>query len=101
MQNVMKKEFGLETNLPELKSLAKSLLYMEPEDLSGLDKLDLRHISELKRSGNGGVEIKFASRLELLQLLTILLESDAGSAESFVSALSSAAAALGEKDEDN
>ena len=79
---------------------AVKLLYMEPDDLSGLDDLDLRHISELKRSAAGGVEIKFTSRLELLQLLTNLLESDSGMAESFVSALDSAAAALGEKDAD-
>lgn len=74
---------------------AVKLLYLEPDDLKGLDGLDLRHISELKRGAKGEVEIKFTSRLELLQLLMGLLESDSGGAESLVSALDGAAAALG------
>ncbi|MGI6028256.1 MAG: hypothetical protein ACOX81_02450 [Candidatus Heteroscillospira sp.] len=74
---------------------AVKLLYMEPDELSGLDDLDLRHISELKRSSNGAVEIKFTSRLELMQLLLGLLESESEGAEGFVSALDSAAAMLG------
>ena len=79
---------------------AVKLLYMEPDDTAGLDSLDLRHISELKRSATGAVEIKFTSRLELLQMLTGLLENDSDSAESFVSALDSAAAALEKANED-
>ena len=78
---------------------AVKLLYLEPDDLSGLDSLDLRHIAELKRAANGAVEIKFTSRLELLQLLMGLLEEDNGGAESLVSALDGAAAALsGDRD---
>ena len=76
---------------------AVKLLYLEPEDLEGLEKLDLRHLAELKRGANGSVEMKFTSRLELLQLLTNLLENESSGAASLVSALDGAAAALGKK----
>ena len=79
---------------------AVKLLYLEPEELSGIDELDLRHISELKRSPSGAVEIRLTNRLELLKLLAGMLDAESNPAESFVTALDSAAAALGGADAD-
>ena len=79
---------------------AVKLLFLEPEQLAEIDALDLRMVSEIKRAGNGAIEVKLVSRLALLELLFRLMgeggESDGGRAESFFRAMDAAAERLGE-----
>lgn len=72
---------------------AVKLLYLPPEELPELDGLELRHIAEIHRNEKGGMVIKFAGRLELLQLLAALVDTE-GEGESLANALAGAAAAL-------
>ncbi len=60
----------------ELRKLANSksndvvkLAYLTEEDIDKIDGLDLRGLVELKRSGNGAVEVKLVNRLQVLELL--------------------------------
>jgi len=62
-----------------LKTLAESspndavkLLFLGEEDYSLLDGLDLSLISEIKRSPNGAVEMKFVDKLAVLRELLAL-----------------------------
>ena len=48
---------------------AVKLAYLTEEDLDKIDELDLRGLVELKRSGNGGVELKLLNRLQVLEML--------------------------------
>lgn len=90
-----------------LKSLAASspndavkLLFLDSEDLSLLDGLDLSLLTEMKRSANGTLEIKLVNKLDVIRELFELNRaenagnvSDAG----FYAALDKAAQSL--KDE--
>lgn len=75
---------------------AAKLLYFEPDDIDGIEGLDLRLISELKRGNNGTVEVKLANRSELLKILTELIEEDSSSAENFFKAVNNAASVIGD-----
>ena len=75
---------------------AVKLLFIDPDDGGGgVDGLDLRHVSEMKRAANGAVEIRLVNRLELLRLLAEQVDGETSAAESLVSALDRAAGALG------
>mgnify|MGYP003329048907 CR=1 FL=1 len=96
--------------MPEelIRSLASSspndavkLLFLGEEDTAVLDSLDLSLISEIKRSSNGAVELKFVNRLDVIRFLAELrqAESSADTAgASFYTALDKAAKALDGED---
>ncbi len=72
---------------------AVKLAYLEGDNLTEqISKLDLSLLSELKRNGNGTVEIKLVDRVKALtELIALLRESEdgpvTGQAESFYQAL--------------
>ena len=86
-----------------LKKLAESspndavkLLFLGQDDLSAVDGLDLSLLSEIKRSPNGTVELKFIDRVAVLKALAELEQSGAGEGGSagFYAALDRAAELL-------
>jgi len=72
----------------------------QPEQLERIGKLDLKMVSEVKRSANGAVEVKLMDRIALLELLAQLSvpagTGKNGEAESFFLAMDKAAAKLRE-----
>lgn len=73
----------------------------QPEQLAELEGLDLSMVSEVKRGGNGSVEVKLLNRIALLELLGQLsapsgAEKKNGEAESFFLAMDKAASKLHE-----
>lgn len=78
---------------------AVKLIFLEAEQFELLDQLDLRMVSEVKRSASGAVEVKLISRLALLELLGQLqggaVSAESG-AESFFRAMDAAAERLGD-----
>lgn len=73
----------------------------QPEQLKEIGKLNLSMVSEVKRSGNGSVEVKLLNRIALLELLAQLSAppvetSNNGEAESFFLAMDKAASKLHE-----
>ena len=74
------------------------LTFME-ENSPEIDGLDLTMLSELKRLGNGGIEIKLLSRLEAMRLMLEASEERQEAAQeqasSFFSALNGGAAGIG------
>ena len=85
---------------------AVKLLFLDPEQpeqLEEIERLDLSMVSEVKRSGNGAVEVKLLNRIALLELLAQLsapsgAETRNGEAESFFLAMDKAASRLHEDD---
>ena len=70
-----------EAVLRQMKQMAKSrpndvvkLAFLDEEQLCEIDKLDLMMLSELKRTGNGGVEVKLNDRLKTLERILELLD---------------------------
>lgn len=68
--------------LQQMEQMARSrpndvvkLAMLDKEELGEIDKLDLMMLSELKRTGNGGVEVKLNDRLKTLERLLELLDS--------------------------
>lgn len=57
------------------------------EEEPQVDKLDLSLLSEIKRNGKGAVEIKLVSRLQALELLAQMAETDTLETEDFLAAL--------------
>ena len=77
---------------------AVKLLFIEQEDLSLLDGLDLSLLTEMKRSANGTVEIKLLDKLEVIRELNELRRSEnaeEAATASFYKALDNAAGKLG------
>ena len=73
----------------------------QPEQLAEIEGLDLSMVSEVKRSGNGSVEVKLLNRIALLELLAQLAApagtaAKNGEAESFFLAMDKAASKLHE-----
>lgn len=75
----------------ELRKLASSkcndavkLAYLTGEDVEKIDGLDLSGLAELKRSGNGGVELKLVDRVRVLELLDELSQREEGTLENFL-----------------
>lgn len=67
--------------LRQMRQMAKSrpndvvkLAFLDEERLGEIDKLDLMMLSELKRTGNGGVEVKLNDRLKTLERILELLD---------------------------
>lgn len=70
-----------EAVLRQMKQMAKSrpndvvkLAFLDEEQLGEIDKLDLMMLSELKPTGNGGVEVKLNDRLKTLERILELLD---------------------------
>lgn len=81
---------------------AVKLLFLGEEDLSLLDGLDLSLISEIKRSPNGAVEMKFVDRLAVLRELLELRKTEeerSADGSNFYAALDRAAKMLELKEE--
>ena len=73
----------------------------QPEQLEKIEELDLSMVSEVKRGGNGSVEVKLLNRIALLELLAQLSAPSGaaaknGEAESFFLAMDKAASKLRE-----
>ena len=91
-----------------LKRLASSspndavkLLFLEADDISAIEGLDLSLLSEVKRSPGGTVELKFVDKLAVLRALGAMqkeAEAENGSGASFYAALDKAAKKLAQED---
>lgn len=98
----MKKKSEAKLAAELLKRLATSvpndavkLLFLESEDLSVLENLDLFLLSEIKRSANGAVEMKFIDRLAVIRELSELKKDSENSiGDSFYAALDRSALLL-------
>ena len=55
---------------------AVKLAYLAPEEREAIDKLDLRCLTEFKRSGNGTTEVKLTDRVDILAALLRQLEEE-------------------------
>ena len=55
---------------------AVKLLFLGQEDMSAVDGLDLSLLSEIKRSPNGTVELKFVDRVAILKALAELQNAE-------------------------
>ena len=67
--------------LEQIRSMARSrpndavkLAFLDQEQMESIDGMDLMMLSELKRSGNGGVEIKLNDPLQTMERLLELLD---------------------------
>ena len=72
------------------------LAFLDPDESElYIDNLDLRLLSEVKRSGTGAIEIKLMNRLDAMRLLLAELDSESGKkgTESFLRAMEKAAEA--------
>ncbi len=98
----MKKRSGAQSSAALLTKLASSvpndavkLLFLDNEDLSVLEDLDLFLLSEIKRSPNGTVEMKFVDRLAVIKELNELKkDSEKSVQDSFYAALDRSAMLL-------
>ena len=66
---------------------AVKLAFLDGERTEEIDGLDLTALTEFKRSGNGGVEIKLADRLAVLEKLAELTRERENGAQEFFKAL--------------
>lgn len=66
---------------------ANDCMRLALEEEPDLGKLDLSLLREIKRSSQGGVEIKLIDRLEVLKLLEELAEEENGELDAFLQAL--------------
>lgn len=69
----------------ELEKLIRSrnndairLAWLGPEDMGRIGRLDLRGVTEVKRSEKGAFEVRFVDRLKVLELLERLSRADEG-----------------------
>ena len=89
--------------LKQMERLARSrgndavkLAYLDGERLEELEGLDLAALTEFKRSGSGGVEIRLVDRVALLKLLVELSGTEEEQAEAFFRAWEQKAEETGE-----
>ena len=75
---------------------AVKLAYLDGENLEALEGLDLAALTEFKRSGSGGVEIRLVDRVALLKLLVELSGTEEEQAEAFFRAWEQKAEETGE-----
>lgn len=104
----MKKQTNSDSPEALLKRLASSspndavkLLFLEADDISAIEGLDLSLLSEVKRSPSGTVELKFVDKLAVLRELSIMQKSAEAENESganFYAALDKAARILALED---
>lgn len=57
------------------------------EEDADIGKLELGLLREIKRSGNGAVEVKLVDQLQILEQLAALTEDDGSGAEEFLKGL--------------
>lgn len=79
------------------------LLFLEPGERDKIDTMNLSLVSEVKRSDKGAIEVKLASRLDILKFVAGLLseeESGGDGAEGFFAAIDKAAERLGDRERD-
>ena len=76
--------------LRQMEKLARSrgndavkLAFLDGENLEALEGLNLAALTEFRRSGNGGVEIRLVDRVALLKLLVELSGTEEEKAEAF------------------
>ena len=76
--------------LKQMEKLARSrgndavkLAFLDGERMEELEGLDLAALTEFKRSGSGGVEIRLVDRVALLKLLVELSGTEEEQAEAF------------------
>ena len=62
---------------------AVKLAFLDGERMEELEGLDLAALTEFKRSGSGGVEIRLVDRVALLKLLVELSGTEEEKAEAF------------------
>lgn len=104
----MKKQTNSDSPEALLKRLASSspndavkLLFLEADDISAIEGLDLSLLSEVKRSPSGTVELKFVDKLAVLRELSTMQKSAEAENESganFYAALDKAARILALED---
>ena len=75
---------------------AVKLAYLDGERLEELEGLDLAALTEFKRSGSGGVEVRLVDRVALLKLLVELSGTEEEQAEAFFRAWDQKAEETGE-----
>lgn len=81
-------------------SEAARLVFMDEEEAKDcLEHMDLRRVLSVRRAAGGGVEVKFADRAELIELLLQATEEQAGAREQagsgLLEAISRAAGRMG------
>lgn len=98
--------FHREKILEQIRALAESpvndavrLAFLEKEQEELIKKLDLSVVKEIKRSGNGAIELKFIDKVEALKWLSEQLDSP--KAERLYQALEKNVAAMEEPDGEN
>lgn len=69
------------------KNDAVKLLFLKQEELDRVDGMDLLGVKEIKRAGNGALEIKLVDQLEVLGMLRQLQEEKESGLEGFAAAL--------------
>ena len=90
-----KKDWTRQTVLAQMMALAAGeandvvkLAYLETEGKEAIDGLDLRCLTEFKRSSNGAVEVKLTDRVAVLEkLLEQLKEEENQGAAALMEAL--------------
>ena len=75
---------------------AVRLIFLNGEECPDTDSLDLFMVSEIKRSGNGGIEIKFFDRLKALDMLMSSAPGCGEGSAPFIDAIMKGAAAIKE-----
>ena len=106
----MAKRISSDTPESLLKKLASSspndavkLLFLDAEDMTAIEGLDLSLLSEVKRSPSGTVELKFVDKLSVLRELHSMekaAEAENETGASFYAALDKAAKILALEDKD-
>ena len=66
---------------------AVKLAYLETERIEDIDKLDLRGVTEIKRSEKGCFEVRFVDRLKVLEMLERLCAGEDSGLEAFLEGL--------------
>ena len=68
---------------------AVKLACMGAEDMRAVSRLDLKGVTEFKRSEKGCFEVKFVDRVKILELLTKLSDPENDGLEAFLEGLQS------------
>lgn len=66
------------------------LVFLAPEELERVDGMDLMGVREVKRAGNGAIEVKFVDQMAVLEMLRQMQDRRDGGLESFTAALRAA-----------
>ena len=76
---------------PTKKPTTLKLAFLTEEQVEEIDRMDLRALTELKRHGNGAVEIKLIDKVLALEKLCEIAHKGGDGAEHFFRALESSA----------